>query len=169
MLEREPELVDAAPQWRSIIGSRDALVEIANGWPLDERTNEEVSGHLAICRELFVHSYFVYEFGLVAVIWSTLAVEAGTAGSTRRRCDAVRRLVEVDRQGARTQLDHHCPRRAAPRWDGVQEPHRPREGVRGVDSPAGCRSARDGSHGDREDLRAASRFASELTVASRPV
>jgi len=96
MFEREPELVDPAPQWRSIIGSREALVEIATGWPLDERTNEEVSRHLAICRDLFVHSYFVYEFGLVAVIWSTLAVEAALRdqlGDAATQYDGLSKLI----------------------------------------------------------------------------
>ena len=31
---------------------------------------------LAVSRDLFVHSYFVHEFAVVAVVWSLLAVEA---------------------------------------------------------------------------------------------
>lgn len=57
--------------------SREALVEIAAGWPSTETvTKEEVASMLRTCRDLFAHCYFVYEFGLVAVIWSVLAVEA---------------------------------------------------------------------------------------------
>lgn len=59
-----------------MLGDRAALVNAANGWRRADSVPEAVAAMLRVTRELFVHSYFVYEFGVVAVTWSLLALEA---------------------------------------------------------------------------------------------
>lgn len=98
MLPRKPpELVEPDIRMQSMLVSREAIVEIAAGWPSTEAiTKEEVASMLKTCRDLFVHCYFVYEFGLVAVIWSVLAVEAALRdclGEEATRDDGLARLI----------------------------------------------------------------------------
>lgn len=77
-------------------GSHADLVQIAAGWRTDPRVNKEVAQLLATCRSLFTHSYFVYEFGIVAVIWSLLALEAALRdglGGDATQDDGLKKLV----------------------------------------------------------------------------
>jgi hypothetical protein len=45
-------------------------------WPVTAATPEGVAGLLKTSRDLYVQSYFVYEFLVVSVLWSLHAVEA---------------------------------------------------------------------------------------------
>jgi hypothetical protein len=74
----EKPLVEVEPdeRWQQMVGSHADIVAHAASWPVQPTTNAQVAEMLAICRRLFEHMYFVYEFGVVAVVWSPLAVEA---------------------------------------------------------------------------------------------
>jgi hypothetical protein len=94
---KPPELVEPDVRMQNMVISREALAEIADSWPSTEVvTKPEVASMLKTCRDLFVHCYFVYEFGLVAVIWSVLAVEAALRdclGEEATRDDGLSRLI----------------------------------------------------------------------------
>jgi hypothetical protein len=92
-MRKPPELVEPDERWQVMLGDRAALVRTAAGWRNDESVPNAVAAMLRVTRELFVHSYFVYEFSVVAVTWSLLALEAalrdclGTAaGESTRTC-----------------------------------------------------------------------------------
>ena len=57
------------------------LRSVAASWPTTSTTPTGVAEILQTSRQLFVHSFYVYEFATVAVAWSLLAVE--TALRTR--------------------------------------------------------------------------------------
>lgn len=59
-----------------MLGTHADLATHAATWPVHPTTNQQVADILAVCRRLFEHTYFVYELGVVAVVWSALAVEA---------------------------------------------------------------------------------------------
>lgn len=94
---KPPELVEPDVRMHNMVISREALAEIAGRWPSTEAvTKPEVASMLKTCRDLFLHCYFVYEFGLVAVIWSVLAVEAALRdclGEEATRDDGLARLI----------------------------------------------------------------------------
>ena len=48
-----------------MVGTHADLAAHAATWPTHPKTNEQVAAMLAICRRLFEHTYFVYEFGVV--------------------------------------------------------------------------------------------------------
>jgi hypothetical protein len=73
-----------ASQWQHLFGSYADLVAHVEQWPVTDRTPEAVATMLATSRALFTHMWFVYEFGIVAVAWSLLAIEA----MLRHRLDA---------------------------------------------------------------------------------
>lgn len=54
----------------------DDLAHLADGWPITRSTPDQVAKILAVGRRLFAHTWFVYDFGRPAVVWSMLAVEA---------------------------------------------------------------------------------------------
>jgi hypothetical protein len=98
MLPPKPaELVDPDERMQNMLISRQALAELVDQWPSSEAvTKPEVASMLKTCRDLFVHCYFVYEFGLVAVIWSVLAVEAALRdclGEEATQDDGLGRLI----------------------------------------------------------------------------
>lgn len=72
---RQADLVTPDPRWNYTIGNRDALQRVADSWRRDPRVATEVSKMLTVARDLFVFSIFNYDFGLVAVAWSLLALE----------------------------------------------------------------------------------------------
>lgn len=76
-MPREPELVAPDPRWENMVGDRDELASIANSWPNSPTTPNDVARMLEVARHLWVYSYFVWEFGTVAVVWAALALEAG--------------------------------------------------------------------------------------------
>jgi hypothetical protein len=57
--------------------TRQALADRAAEWPTTASTPSSVGDLLRVSRELFVHSFYVYEFLAVGAAWSLLAVEAG--------------------------------------------------------------------------------------------
>ena len=71
------ELVDPDPRWRNFVGDRGALAAHAATWRVSDSVPDGVADVLRVSRDLFIHSYFVYEFVLTAVIWGLLALEAG--------------------------------------------------------------------------------------------
>ena len=75
-LAKPPELVEPDPRWQLLHGDRAALEQIAAQWPTSAKVPGEIAEMLRVARDLLVHSYFVYEFGAVAVAWSLIAVEA---------------------------------------------------------------------------------------------
>ena len=77
MNARKPaEPIEPDERWQSMLGTHADLVAHAARWPTHQGLNAQVADMLQTCRRLFEHSYFVYEFGPVAVVWSVLAVEA---------------------------------------------------------------------------------------------
>lgn len=55
--------------------SYEALKEVTETWVRTAATPEHISSMLQTTRDLFVHSYYEYEFLVVATVWSMLAVE----------------------------------------------------------------------------------------------
>lgn len=53
-----------------------ALRRSADRWPTTTATPEDVAGLLRTSRDLYVASFYAYEFLTVGVLWSLLAVEA---------------------------------------------------------------------------------------------
>lgn len=76
MSRKPPVPLEPDERWQLMVGTHADLAAHASAWPTHQVTNREVADMLAICRRLFEHTYFVYEFGVVAVVWSVLAVEA---------------------------------------------------------------------------------------------
>lgn len=58
-----------------MVGSYEQLQEVAAAWPVAPSVSDDLALMLRTCRDLFAHSYFAYDFGIVAVVWSVLAVE----------------------------------------------------------------------------------------------
>lgn len=73
---KRAELIEPDERWQLMLGNHADLVAHAAGWPTHPEVNAQIAEMLKTCRALFAHSYFVYEFGPVAVVWSVLAVEA---------------------------------------------------------------------------------------------
>lgn len=67
--------LDPDPRSHNLSGSYDRLVEIAQSWEMDDDIPDSAAEMLKTSRELFIHSYFCYEFLVVATTWSLLAVE----------------------------------------------------------------------------------------------
>lgn len=63
-------------QGQTLPMSPGALRRSVARWPTTEATPEGVAGLLKTSRDLYVQSYFVYEFLVVSVLWSLHAVEA---------------------------------------------------------------------------------------------
>jgi hypothetical protein len=53
----------------------ERLADTASGWRTTDATPEGVGELLRTARNLFIHSWWVYEFAAVAVAWSLLGVE----------------------------------------------------------------------------------------------
>lgn len=95
-MRKPPELVEPDERWQSMVGDRAALAELAGSWPSDERVRPAVGEMLRVSRQLFVHSYFVHEFAVVAVVWSVFALEAALRdclGGEAGERDGLARLV----------------------------------------------------------------------------
>lgn len=75
-IRKPAELVEPDERWQVMLGTRADLVGRAAWWPTHPAAKAGVGEMLKTCRALFEHSYFVYEFGPVAIVWSMLAVEA---------------------------------------------------------------------------------------------
>jgi hypothetical protein len=107
-MRKPPEIVEPDERWQILVGDRESLVAVTARWETNESTTAQVADMLEICRRLFEHSYFVYEFGLVAVIWSVLAVEAALrdrlAGEAAGR-DGLRKLVRKAHDRGLLELD----------------------------------------------------------------
>jgi hypothetical protein len=79
-LQTRPEREEARragrsdPRGQHFLGDRGGscrpggrVASAAASWPVDPGVPDEVKTILSVARELFVHSYFVYEFSVVAV------------------------------------------------------------------------------------------------------
>jgi hypothetical protein len=64
------------PRWRNFATDYPALQASADEWPVGQAVPDGIAEVLRVSRELFVYSYFVYDFLLTAVIWGLLALEA---------------------------------------------------------------------------------------------
>lgn len=65
-----------APSGLPLPLTHELLRELADSWATHPDIPIGVADQLAVSRQLFVHSYYVYEFATVAVAWSLFAVEA---------------------------------------------------------------------------------------------
>lgn len=54
----------------------ERLREVAEEWPMSAGTPDGIAGLLKTSRDLFIHSYFSYEFLIVGLLLSLQAVEA---------------------------------------------------------------------------------------------
>jgi hypothetical protein len=70
------DLVDPDPRWQNLLGGWDDLKRTAASWKQGDRIEPPIARMLQVARDLFVHSYFEYEFATVATAWSLLALEA---------------------------------------------------------------------------------------------
>jgi hypothetical protein len=73
---KPPESVHPDPRWQQLLGGWDDLKRIADSWEKDDRVAPDIARILKVACDLFVHSYFKYEFATVATAWSLLALEA---------------------------------------------------------------------------------------------
>jgi hypothetical protein len=93
---KPPELLDPDDRWQILLGRYPDLVAAASRWPTHPAVKKEVGQMLETCRHLFAHSYFVYEFGPVAVVWSMFAVEAALRdrlGERVKRSNGLKKLI----------------------------------------------------------------------------
>jgi len=96
MTPKPDESMSPDARWQSMVGTYQGLVEYAALWPRHTAVEPEVGEMLQTCRALFAHSYFVYEFGPVAVVWSVLAVERALRdrlGEEATQADGLTRLI----------------------------------------------------------------------------
>lgn len=77
--------LEPAIQWSSLTTTYNDLVALAARWETDDAIPESIADMLATSRALFVHSYFVYEFLVVALAWSFNALEAGLRDALQQR------------------------------------------------------------------------------------
>jgi hypothetical protein len=95
-MRKPPERLEPDERWQLLVGSYGDLVAAANSWVTRPDTKPQVAEMLKTCQALFAHSYFVYEFGPVAVVWSVLAVEAALRdklGNEATQDDGLSRLI----------------------------------------------------------------------------
>ncbi len=98
---RSAEFVEPDPRFQNFLTDRADLRRAADSWPTSERTPHPVAEMLRVSRELFVHSYFVYEFGAVAVVWSVLALEGALRdrlGEAAGKWDGLSTLIDRTRE-----------------------------------------------------------------------
>ena len=70
------EFLNPDVRWQNyIVGTREDLDRISEGWAVDPNVPDEISRMLRVSRQLFSHSYFVHEFAVAAVTWALFAVE----------------------------------------------------------------------------------------------
>lgn len=109
MSARKPaELIEPDERWQLMLGTHADLVAHAAGWPTHPEVSAQVAEMLKTCRALFAHSYFVYEFGPVAVVWSALALEAALRdrlGEDATQKDGLMSLI--GKAEARGWFEHH--------------------------------------------------------------
>lgn len=80
--------------------SPGGLRRVVETWPLTTATPPGVAALLKTSRDLFVQSYFVYEFLVVAALWSLHAVEA----ALRAHFDSNARFVQLIQMAQNTGL-----------------------------------------------------------------
>lgn len=72
-----PHQVEPDSRWQNLmIGAYEDLEEEVSSWERGPYVSQEIDRMLSVARSLFLHSYFVHEFAVVAVVWSLLAIEA---------------------------------------------------------------------------------------------
>jgi hypothetical protein len=113
------------PRWRALFPDVDSLREHAGQWPISEAVPVGIANYLRTARALLVQSYFVYEFALVATMWSMLALEsalrgclaAGDSVTLHRLIDRAQERGLIDESGAsalhevrklRNEISHHA-------------------------------------------------------------
>jgi len=121
----EPDFaVEPDPRMQLFIGGFDAagrampispksLRRQTDRWSVTASTPEGVASLLRTSRDLFVQSFFVYEFLVVGASWSLLAVEAALRdrlASTER----FQRLIDQARAKRLIDSDEHAQLDAAP-------------------------------------------------------
>lgn len=67
---------DPDRRWRELFPTRQDLEERVGEWQAGEAVPAGVADALRVARALLVHSYYVYEFSLVAATWGLLVLEA---------------------------------------------------------------------------------------------
>ncbi len=86
------------PRWQSLVAEYGDLVRMSEAWPRAPGAPQEVARILAVSRHLFCHSWFVYDFLMVAAVQSLIAIEAALRDlldePPRRRGPGMRNLVE---------------------------------------------------------------------------
>jgi hypothetical protein len=87
-----------APDGQPLPISPGDLHQIVEAWPVTTATPPGVAGLLRTSRDLFVQSYFVYEFLVVSALWSLHAVEA----ALRFQFDSEARFVDLIQLAERT-------------------------------------------------------------------
>jgi hypothetical protein len=67
-------------RWEAMFEDVSSLEDHVDRWPIAEAVPERIADYLRVTRALLVQSYFEYEFGLVATMWTMLALEATLRG-----------------------------------------------------------------------------------------
>src|SRR5690348_11313811 len=65
------------PRWQATVREQVALAKSVLGWRVDEAVPSDMAHGQRTTRRLVLFSWVMYEFGLVGVTWSLLALEAG--------------------------------------------------------------------------------------------
>jgi hypothetical protein len=68
------------PRWRAMFPEINLLRDHVESWPISKAVPVGVADYLRVARALLVQSYFVYEFALVATMWTMLALESALRG-----------------------------------------------------------------------------------------
>jgi hypothetical protein len=103
MLSKTPDA-----RWKSRFDDVSSLQDLVSRWPISEAVPERLADYLRVTRALVVQSYFEYEFGLVATMWTMLALEATLRGCLdaedrtrlQQLIDEAQEQGLVDRDGA---------------------------------------------------------------------
>lgn len=113
------------PRWQALFPEADSLREHIDTWPISEAVPAGIADYLRVARALLVQSYFLYEFALVASMWTLLALESALRGclaasdSTKLQqlIDRAQEQGLIDEDGAsalhdvrklRNQISHHA-------------------------------------------------------------
>lgn len=65
-----------SPSGEPLPAMPDHLFAVAASWPVSEHTPLEIREQLRVSRDLFTHCLLVWEFSVVGVAWSLMAVES---------------------------------------------------------------------------------------------
>jgi hypothetical protein len=131
------------PRWQAIFTDVNTLREHVERWSISAAVPVGVADYLRVARALLVRSYFLYEFALVATMWTMLALESALRGclaasDSTKLHELINQAQDrglIDEDGAsalhdvrklRNEISHHAvsfnvPPRTVLQWVGALE------------------------------------------------